>query len=111
MFFVGLFPCDPQCIDVSQTGKLHSLTSTVPAILIPIAVMLSAYPVLRFWGTKWGYLSFIIGALSIVTGPIMFIEYLNNYTGLIQRLGIGLSLFWILIVSIKIMYSIGCLKK
>lgn len=102
MFLVGFFPCDPQCIDVSQTGRLHSFTSTVPAILIPLAAMLSAYPISIKWGKKWGYASFFIGVLSMASGPIMFIEIFSNYTGLIQRLGIGLSLSWIFIISIGI---------
>lgn len=102
MFLVGFFPCDPQCVDVTQTGQLHSLTSTFPAILIPFAAMLSAYPISKIWGKKWGYTSFFLGVLSMVSGPIMFIEYLNNYSGLIQRLGIGFSLFWIFIISLKI---------
>ncbi|MFX1303432.1 MAG: DUF998 domain-containing protein [Promethearchaeota archaeon] len=102
MFSVGFFPCDPQCIDITLTGKLHSLTSTIPAILIPISAMFSAYPISRFWQNKWGYSSFFLGALSLVCGPIMFIEGLTIYSGLIQRLGTGLSLLWIFLVSLKI---------
>ncbi|MFX1503857.1 MAG: DUF998 domain-containing protein [Promethearchaeota archaeon] len=102
MVSVGFFPCDPQCIDVTQTGKFHSIISTVPAILIPIAIIVSAYPISKIWGKNWGYTSFLLGILSITSGPIMFIEYLNNYTGLIQRLGTGFSQIWIFIVSLKI---------
>jgi len=102
MFSVGFFPCDPQCIDVTLTGKLHSITSTIPAILIPIAAMVSAYPISKTWGKTWGFASFFLGTLSMASGPIMFIEGLNIYSGLIQRLGIGSSLIWIFIVSLKI---------
>jgi len=82
--------------------ELHSLTSTIPAILIPLAVVLSAYPISKIWGNRWGYTSFLLGVLSMVSGPIMFIEYLDSYTGLIQRLGLGFSLLWIFIRSLKI---------
>jgi hypothetical protein len=102
MFSVGFFPCDPQCIDVTLTGELHSITSTIPAILIPIAAMISAYPISKLWGKTWGSASFFLGALSMVSGPIMFIEGLTVYSGLIQRLGIGLSLLWIFVISVKI---------
>lgn len=102
MFLVGFFPCDPQCIDVTLTGRLHSFTATVPAILIPLAAILSAYPISKKWNKKWGYFSFILGILSMVTGPLMFLEAMDNFTGLIQRLGTGFSLVWILIVSIRI---------
>ncbi|MFX0021057.1 MAG: DUF998 domain-containing protein [Candidatus Hermodarchaeota archaeon] len=102
MFSVGFLPCDPQCIDVTLIGKLHSFTSIIPAILIPMAAMISAYPFSRFWGNNWGYFSFFLGVLSLASGPIMFIEVLTSYSGLIQRLGFGLSLLWIFIISIKI---------
>ena len=107
MFLVGFLPCDLQCIDVTLTGELHSLTSMVSAILIPFAAMLSAYPISKKWGKKWGYASFCLGVLSMASGPMMFIEYLNNFTGLIQRLGIGFSLFWIFITSLKIYQKVG----
>ncbi|MFX1457404.1 MAG: DUF998 domain-containing protein [Promethearchaeota archaeon] len=102
MFLVGFFPCDPQCIDVTSIGILHSITSTIPAILIPVAAMFSAYPVSKIWGKIWGYISFCLGFLSLVAGPLMFIEILDNFTGLIQRLGTAISLLWIFITSIKI---------
>jgi hypothetical protein len=102
MFLVGFLPCDPQCIDITLTGQLHSITSTIPAILIPVAAIFSAYPISRYWGNKWGYISFFLGVLSMSAGPIMFIEGLTIYSGLIQRLGTGLSLFWIFIISLKI---------
>jgi len=99
MFLVGFFPCDSMCIDVSVTGKLHSITSTIPAILIPLAAMITAYPITKKWGKKWGYLSFYFGVLSMASGPIMFIEYLDSFSGLIQRMGIGFSLLWIMMFS------------
>jgi len=102
MFLVGFFPCDAQCNDVTQTGKLHSMTSTIPAVLIPFAAIVSAYPISKTWGKKWGYTSIFLGILSLTTGPFMFIDNLNKFTGLIQRLGIGFSLLWIFITSIKI---------
>jgi hypothetical membrane protein len=102
MFLVGFLPCDPQCIDITPIGQLHSLISMLSAILISLAVIISANPISPKWGKKWGYLTFSIGVLSLASGPIMFIELLSNYTGLIQRLGIGFSLYWIFITSLKI---------
>jgi hypothetical protein len=42
MVAVGFFPCDPGCVDVSVTGRLHSLTSTPQAIALPAAGIVSA---------------------------------------------------------------------
>lgn len=105
MFLVGFLPCDSMCIDITIVGRLHSITSTVSAILIPIAIMVFAYPLLKIYGKNWGYFSFYIELASILAGPLMFIEVLSNYTGLIQRIGIGLSLLWIFLVSIKIYFK------
>lgn len=102
MFLVGFLPCDSMCIDVTLTGRLHSFISTVPAILIPLAAMNSAYPISKMWSKKWGYASFYLGILSMIAGPLMFLEFMHNFSGLVQRLGIGFSLLWIFIVSLKI---------
>ncbi len=101
MFAVGFLPCDVQCIDVTWTGKMHSNASAASAILIPLAIMISAYPISQKMGEKWGYISFFLGLFSMSAGPVMFLEMSQNYMGLIQRLGIGLSLLWILIFSLR----------
>jgi len=101
MFAVGFFPCDAGCIDVTQTGRLHSITSTIPSITLPMAAMLMATVIAKRWGDKWRYLSFWIGLLSMLSGPVMFIPFITPYLGLTQRVGIGLSLLWMILVSIK----------
>jgi hypothetical membrane protein len=103
MFLVGFFPCDAACIDVTTTGQLHSFTSTIPSIAMPLAAMLSALYLAKAWGKRWGYLSFYLGLLSMASGPIMFIPAAEAYVGLIQRVGIGLSLLWMLLMAIKIL--------
>lgn len=102
MFAVGFFPCDAGCIDVTQTGKMHSFTSTVPSIVLPLAAMMLATVFARHWGKRWGYISFWLGVFSMAVGPVMFLSTSAAYLGLIQRIGIGLSLIWIFMVSLKI---------
>lgn len=101
MFMVGFFPCDAGCVDITQTGKLHSFTSTVPAIALPLAAMLMSTAFARRWGKKWGYISFCLGVFSMSSGPIMFILSIDSYLGIVQRVGMGLSLSWIFLFSIK----------
>ncbi|MDP3980558.1 MAG: DUF998 domain-containing protein [Chlamydiota bacterium] len=100
MFLVGFFPCDAQCIDVTIVGHLHSISSTVPAIMMPVAAMVSADFISRVWGKLWGYISFYLGLLSMASGPMMFIARFNSFSGLIQRLGMGFSLFWMVLISL-----------
>ncbi len=102
MFIIGFLPCDSQCIDVTMTGKLHSIASTFVAIAIPVSAMVSAYPISKKWGKFWGYVSFYLGAASLMAGPIMFIKALYEFSGLIQRIGIGFSLLWVVIVAWRI---------
>jgi hypothetical protein len=59
-------------------------------------------PITKRWDKKWGYVSFCLGILSLTSGPVMFIKILDNFVGLVQRLGIGFSLLWIFLVSLKI---------
>lgn len=101
MFAVGFFPCDAGCIDVTQTGRWHSITSTVPSIALPLAAMLLATVFAKRWGKKWGHISFWLGVLSMASGPVMFIPASAPYLGLVQRIGIGLSLLWMVLISIK----------
>lgn len=101
MFIVGFFPCDAGCIDITQTSKIHSFVSTVPAIALPLAAMLMATVFTKRWGRRWGYISFWLGVFSMSSGPIMFIPFATPYLGIVQRFGIGLSLLWIFVISSK----------
>jgi hypothetical protein len=42
MVVVGFFPCDAGCVDVTATGRLHSVFSMPGAIGLPAAAMVSA---------------------------------------------------------------------
>jgi len=105
MFMVGFFPCDVACIDITQTGKIHSLTSTVPAITLPLVAMLVTTVLTKKWGKRWGYFSFWLGVLAMSSGPIMFIPTIAPYLGLVQRMGMGISLLWMAVISIKTIIS------
>jgi len=102
MFAVGFYPCDAGCIDVTQTGKMHSILSTPPSIALPLAAMAMATVFTRRWGNRWGYISFWLGVLSMASGPVMFLPFIAPYLGLVQRIGIGLSLAWMFVVSLKL---------
>lgn len=101
MFTVGFFPCDAGCVDVTKTGAIHSLVSTVPSIALPLAAMLMATIITKKWGTKWGHISFWLGVISMASGPVMFVPQIAPYLGIVQRIGIGLSLLWMALVSTK----------
>ena len=103
MVAVGFYPCDAGCIDVTQTGKMHSILSTPPSITLPLAAIAMANVFTRRWGKKWGYISFWLGVFSMISGPVMFLPFVASYLGLVQRIGIGLSLGWMFVVSMKLL--------
>ncbi len=81
MFFVGFLPCDEGCIDVTTTGKLHSITSIVPAVFLPLAAMTSVTVITNQpnWGVRWGHMSFYLGLFAMSSGPVMFIPRMESY--------------------------------
>lgn len=103
MFLVGFFPCDAGCIDVTRTGELHSITSTVPAICLPLAAMVSAASLSDTYGKRWGSVLFLLGVISMGSGPLMFVSFFESRVGFIQRMGIGFSMLWMVVVSIKVL--------
>lgn len=95
----AVFPCDPGCIDVTITGKRHStaaIVAAVPMSLAPISVS--------------SYFSRRLNIYSILTGTFIgFVSLINmnpEYApiqGALQRIGIGLSLIWMEVVSFTIL--------
>ncbi len=110
MFLVGFFPCDAGCIDVTWVGRMHSVMSTPPSILMPLAAMLAAKVVAKKWGGGWGLASFWLGLGSMMAGPVMFLPTMTEYLGLVQRLGIGLSLVWMELMALRLLSgSVGAM--
>lgn len=104
LFAVGFFPCDSNCVDVTTVGKMHSVLSTISAILIPAAIVLLAHPLYKQFNAKVGYTSFYLGILSFLAGPVMYVPQIENYTGIVQRLGLGFSLVWMMYLSYILMH-------
>ena len=106
MVSVSFFPCDVNCVDVTRTSQLHSIISSFPAILLPLAAIFSA----RLYGQKehifnknWQLGSFVAGLLSLTSGPIIAMSVFPSAEGFVQRLGIGLSLAWMSLSSLRLL--------
>ena len=104
MIVVAFFPCDPHCIDVTRTGRLHTLTSIPQSIALPTAAILAGFGFAQLadWSKKWLWVSIVLGSASMLAGPLLSVEWLKDYVGLIQRFGIGFSLLWIWVVSLEL---------
>lgn len=104
MVIVGFLPCDPGCVDVTQTGRLHGTFSAPAAIGLPMAAMLSA-TVFRADGrfsTTWQAASFWLGLLALASGPVIAAELLDDANGLLQRAAMWPPLLWMTAVSMKL---------
>lgn len=104
MAIVGFFPCDPGCVDVTATGRLHAVFSMPGAIGLPLAMMISAGLCRgdsRF-GRRWQVGSFVVGALGLVTGPIIAAGLLNDVDGLLQRATMWPPLLWTSAVALRV---------
>jgi hypothetical protein len=89
---------------VTATGRLHSITSTPQAIALPLAAMVSA-AVFRAdgrLGARWQRFSFWTGTAALATGPLVGADLAGDVTGLVQRVGMGLSLAWMAAVAVKL---------
>jgi hypothetical membrane protein len=105
MIIVGFFPCDPQCIDVTFTGKMHTLTSMFPAIFLPTAAILAGVGFMnqKKKSNTWAIASIALGISSFAAGTAMSFPQLSHLTGLFQRLGIGFGLAWVALISLKML--------
>jgi Protein of unknown function (DUF998) len=94
MVVVGFLPCDAGCVDVTATGRLHSLFSMPGAIGLPLAAMVSALAFRRDgrFGSGWQLVSFWLGLVGLVSGPIIAAELVAGVNGLLQRAAMWPSL-------------------
>jgi Protein of unknown function (DUF998) len=104
MVVVGFFPCDAGCVDVTRTGRLHSVFSIPGAVGLPLAAMVSAAVFRRDgrFGAAWQVLSFWLGLVSLGSGPIIAAELVQGTNGLLQRAAMWPSLVWMVAMSTKL---------
>jgi hypothetical protein len=104
MNLVGFFPCDAGCVDVTVTGRLHSLFIMPGAIGLPAAAMVSALVFRRDgrFGMAWQLVSFWLGLVTLLSGPLIAAELVGGVRGLVQRAAMWVPLVWMIVVSIKL---------
>ena len=101
----SIFPCDPGCVGVTFTGKMHLVVSGIGMLLITTAPFF-------VWRSlkgeeKWqGYDTFTL--IVWIIALLMFGVFMYSYAtglliGLIQRIAYLIYLSWILILSIKLL--------
>ena len=101
-FLIGFFPCDPDCINFSTIGIIHSYlsnTAQLPLIIAPL-FLISNFKGNKKWSSVFGF-----SILTFLLGIVFFLIYksylLEGYTGLLQRISFGIPLLWVEIMGIK----------
>jgi hypothetical membrane protein len=102
-FLIGFFPCDPNCINFSSTGIIHSYLSdsaNYTLILAQIFLIKSFKENNKF---KNIYTYTLLSSILVIIFCIIYeINIFQNYIGLIQRISFGIPILWIEIIAIKI---------
>lgn len=100
---VGIFPCDPMCVNISLVGIIHGRFAFIALYTLVFAPFFIFYYLREV--QQWKNLSIfslIIGVLSLLSSSIYNLNIFENLTGLLQRLSYGIPLLWIVLISIRI---------
>jgi hypothetical membrane protein len=104
MVAVGFAPCDAGCVDVTTTGRWHSILSAPGAIGVSLAMVASA-PAFRIDGrfsARWQAASVTLGALTLLSGPLIALEVLDDVAGMVQRAAMGIAMLWLSVVGVRL---------
>jgi hypothetical membrane protein len=104
MIIVGFFPTDVGGVTNSFTGFVHDITATIAsnAIILGMIFMGLHFREVAKLKNYWIFtIIFAIVALSLSPFPLFSDD--NSYLGLLQRFGMGLALFWMVVISIKML--------
>ncbi|MHA2393505.1 MAG: DUF998 domain-containing protein [Promethearchaeota archaeon] len=104
IFLLSVFPCDVGCQSITFTGIGHNLLIRFPSVAMPIAIIISLYPIWKDhnWRKYWWLFFLQMGIFLIIYSPLALIIDLSLVTGFVQRLGLAVPLSWIFIMSIKL---------
>jgi hypothetical membrane protein len=101
LILTGALQCDPGCINVTLTGRLHSYSAILAALAMIFAV-LSISP--RIEG-KYRVYSYSTGLITAVISIAYILPIFKAWEGAIQRLGMAIPLLWIQVISIRLLRS------
>ena len=99
----GLFPCDPGCIPVTFSGKMHELVSNIGfsgIILAPL--LLSVHFRTSISWKKYWFPTLMVGVFTVILVPLYLTDFFVSWNGFVQRLLLANLLIWIEAVAFKI---------
>lgn len=104
LILTGVFRCDPGCVDLTINGNLHSLFASLAElfmIIVPIAIIPRIYKEQDWCNYIW--IGWAIMLLTSTLSLLYIFPFSENLTRLLQRLSMGVPLFWVVVLSIKLL--------
>jgi hypothetical membrane protein len=98
----GIFPCDPGCIPVTFTGKMHKTVANIgfTGIILAPFFLANHFKKIISWKRYW-LPTLSVGIITAFLVPIFLWGVFNQWNGAIQRILLGVLLLWIEAISFK----------
>ena len=105
---VGVLPCDPGCLTTgtSMVQIAHDLDALISFILLAVAPLLfwrSGKTLLLWSKTAVWSLRVALGSVPLLIAYLIIeVSSLSPYTGLLQRIFLGLLFAWVIMVAVRL---------
>ena len=104
LILTGIFPCDPSCVDVSFTGRMHSICAMIPAfgmMFAPLAISQRLDKDSR-WQNYRSY-SIVTGIITAIIAAMYGFNVFEPLKGALQRASMAVPLLWVEVMAIKLL--------
>jgi hypothetical protein len=105
---VGLFPCDPLCINTSVVASFHITSAVVAAVAALLGLFFMSQRFNR--DSDWRGLShftYLMIVVSVAAWMVFLFVATESWMGLFQKLAMGGSLVWVEVISYKMLTKSG----
>jgi hypothetical membrane protein len=100
----GIFMCDPGCIPISTIGIIHGYMCFIALYALIFAPFFMFHRLASDdrWHNYHIY-SLTIAVIALLMATLSKLHVFDNLIGLLQRVSYGIPLFWVEIMSIKLL--------
>lgn len=106
LIMTAVFPCDPGCVDVSVTGRTHSVVATIAAFALLLGNLFLAPALWR--DDRWrGYAryTFASAMVALAVSALYGLSLIDGWDGALQRTSMGVSLVWVEVMAVRLWYT------
>ena len=100
---IGIFPCDPDSLEVTTTGKIHTAFVVMAVITMTLA-LLAISP--RLWGDdRWrSYVAYTLWTvlMMLIVAAIYRFGVFESWKGALERILMAVPLIWMEVMAIRL---------